>query len=243
MTLAPLSVAAQTHNTLNFGHMDQQAPSNAEPATVTPELLADMMVVHGHYADAIEAYQKLRPQTAAIYNKIGIAYQRMAKDDEAIESYGQATRLDRKFAAPYNNLGTVYFHENENMRAQQVDHAGRGEPRRSGATLARCTWPNANTATAPRPTRRRFSAGPRYLPGYRSERDSQNATPAELAKLYLTFAEIYAHAGMKTQAILYLHKAIDEGLRDRQAAGAGISSSPHRTENPEFEALVKDQQK
>ncbi len=175
VTLAPLSVAAQTHNTLNFAHVDQQAPSNAEPATVTPELLADMMVVHGHYADAIEAYQKLRPQTAAIYNKIGIAYQRMAKDDEAIESYGQATRLDRKFAAPYNNLGTVYFHENENKRAQQLY---KKSIKLDAATAP--FWSNLGAvymaerkySDGAEAYEKAFSAGPGYLPGYRSERDS-----------------------------------------------------------------------
>ena len=93
---------------------------SAEPTVVTPELLADMMVVHGHYAEAIEAYRKIRPQNAQIYNKIGIAYQRMARDEDAIANYDQATRLDRKFAAPYNNLGTVYFHQNDNKRAQQL---------------------------------------------------------------------------------------------------------------------------
>ena len=114
--------AAQTHNTLNFGHVDQQSPSSAsaEPTVVTPELRADLMVVHGNYADAIDAYRKIRPQTAAIYNKIGVAYQRMANDQAAIENYGIATKLDHKFAAPYNNMGTVYFHENDNKRAKKL---------------------------------------------------------------------------------------------------------------------------
>ena len=42
-TLAP-GAMAQTHNALNFGHVDQQSPStNAEPTTVTPESSANQL--------------------------------------------------------------------------------------------------------------------------------------------------------------------------------------------------------
>ena len=158
-SLAPGGLLAQTHNTLNFGHVDQQSPSSsAQPTVVTPELLADMMVAHGHYAEAIEAYRKIRPQNAEIYNKIGIAYQRMANDEDAIANYGQATKLDRKYAAPYNNLGTVYFHENDNKRPNNSTRSRSSWTARlhpSGATWVRSISPNTSTATAPKPTRRR----------------------------------------------------------------------------------------
>ena len=44
----------------------------------------------------------------------------------------------------------------------------------------------------------------------------QYESPDELAKMYLTFAEIYAHANMKEQAIFYLRKAFNEGFHDTQ---------------------------
>ncbi len=47
---------------------------------------------------------------------------------------------------------------------------------------------------------------------------------------------------MKTQAILYLHKAIDEGLRDRQQLAQDQQLATLHG-NPEFEALVKEQTK
>lgn len=233
---------AQTHNTLNFGHVDQQSPSsaNAEPAVVTPELMADMMVVHGHYAEAIEAYRKIRPQNAQIYNKIGIAYQRMAKDEEAIENYAQATRLDHKFAAPYNNLGTVYFHENDNKRAQQLY--------KKSIKLDAATAPFWSNLGAVYMAERRYSDGAEaYEKAYLLDPDifqeialngiAQNESPAELAKIYLTFAEIFAHAGKTTQAIYYLHKAIDEGFRDRQQLQQDQQLATLRG-NAEFDALA-----
>jgi tetratricopeptide (TPR) repeat protein len=237
---------AQTHNTLNFGHVDQQTPStSAEPAVVTPELLADLMVVHGHYAEAIEAYRKIRPQNAEIYNKIGIAYQRMANDEDAITNYGLATKLDRKFAAPYNNMGTVYFHENEIKKAQQLY--------KKSIKLDAATAPFWSNLGAVYMVQHQYSDGAEaYEKAFLLDPDifqeialngiTQAESPQELAKLYLTFAEIYAHAGMKAQAILYLHKAIDEGFKDRQQLQQDQQLATLHG-NPEFEALLTPAQK
>jgi tetratricopeptide (TPR) repeat protein len=238
---------AQTHNTLNFGHVDQQSPSstNADSTVVTPELLADLMVVRGHYAEAIDAYRKIRPQNAAIYNKIGIAYQRMANDEAAIENYGQATKLDSKFAAPYNNLGTVYFHQNDNKRAQQLY--------KKSIKLDAATAPFWSNLGAVYMAQRQYSNGAEaYEKAFLLDPDifheialngiTQNESPAELAKLYLTFAEIYAHAGMKTEAILYLHKAIDQGFNDRQQLQQDQQLATLHG-NPEFEALLTNNHK
>jgi tetratricopeptide (TPR) repeat protein len=231
---------AQTHNALNFGHVDQQTPSTTSESVVTPELLADMMAIHGNYADAIEAYRKIRPQTAEIYNKIGIAYQRMAHDEEAIANYGQATKLDRKFAPPYNNLGTVYFHENDNKRAKQFY--------KKSIKLDAATAPFWSNLGALYMVERKYSDGaeayekaflldPAIFQEIALNGIPHDETPAELAKIYLTFAEIYAHAGMKTQAMLYLHKALDEGFNDRrQLQDDQQLATLHGT--PEFDALI-----
>ena len=238
---------AQTHNALNFGHVDQQTPAStsAEPTVVTPELLADLMVVHGHYADAIEAYRKIRPQNAEIYNKIGVAYQRMANEEDAIANYGQATKLDSKFAAPYNNLGTIYFHQNNNKRAtaavQEVDQAGRSD-RSVLEQPGRGVYGGTPVQQRRRGLREGVLLDPDIFQEIAMNGIQQIESPAELAKLYLTFAEIYAHAGMKVQAILYLHKAIEEGFKDRQQLQQDQQLATLHG-NPEFEALLTPGQK
>ena len=238
--LVSSSAIAQTQNALSFRHADQQTPTASESTAVTPEVLADLMVVHGNYADGIEAYRKIRPQTAEIYNKIGIAYQRMARDQEAIENYGQATLLDRKFAAPYNNLGTVYFHQNDNKRAKQLYQ--------KSIKLDAATAPFWSNLGAVYMAERKYSDGAEaYEKAFLIDPDifqeialnglRHNESPEELAKIYLTFAEIYAHAGLKTQALLYLHKALDEGFKDRQQLRDDQQlATLHGT--PEFDQMV-----
>jgi tetratricopeptide (TPR) repeat protein len=234
---------AQTQNSLTFRHADQgPAPSasSSQPTVVTPVLLADMMVVHGRYAEAIDAYRKIKPQTAELYNKIGIAYQRMADDQGAIASYGQASHMDHKFAAPYNNLGTVYFHERDNKRAQQLY--------KKSIKLDAATAPFWSNLGAVYMAEKKYSDGAEaYEKAFLLDPDifqdialngiQQYESPQELAKLYLTFAEIYAHAGMKTQALLYLHKALDQGFNDRQQLQQDQQLATLRG-TPEFDQLV-----
>jgi tetratricopeptide (TPR) repeat protein len=92
-----LQALAQNHNLVSFGHADQQSPttaSNAELPVITPELQADMLAAHGHFHDAIDAYNKIEPQTAELLNKIGIAYQRLGMDPDAIAYFDRAARMD-----------------------------------------------------------------------------------------------------------------------------------------------------
>jgi tetratricopeptide (TPR) repeat protein len=241
--LAPRCVVAQTQNAVSFGHVDRQttpSATNPEPGVITPELLADMLVVHGRYEDAIDAYRKIRPQTAEIYNKIGIAYQRLAKDEDAIANYGQATRLDHKFAAPYNNLGTVYFHENDNKRAKQLY--------KKSIKLDAATAPFWSNLGAVYMVERKYSDGaeayekaflldPEIFEEIALNGIQQIESPQELAKIYLTFAEIYAHAGMKVEAMLYLHKALQEGFNDTQRLQQDQQLATLRG-TPEFDRIV-----
>lgn len=239
--VASVSAVAQTQNSLNFRHVDQQSPSASSGTTVaTPELQADILAVHGRYAEAIDAYRRIEPQTAQIYNKIGIAYQRMAMDEDAIANYSRATRLDRKFAAPYNNLGTVYFRQNDNKKAQQLY--------KKSIKLDAATAPFWSNLGAVYMAERKYSDGAEaYEKAFLINPDifqeialnglQHNESPQELAKMYLTFAEIYAHAGMKTEAILYVHKALDEGLQGREKLQDDQQlATLHGT--PEFDAIV-----
>ena len=252
--LASHSATAQSQNSVSFGHADfahhsDQQPSATTPAAelpvITPELRADMLSAHEQYQDAINAYEKIRPQTAEIYNKIGIAYQRLAMDDDAIAYYDRAAKLDHKFAAVYNNLGTVYFHENDNKRAQRlykksIHLDAQTAPFWSnlGAVyLAQRAYSDGAEAYE-----RAFNLDPNIFQEIALNGIHQYESPEELAKMYLTFAEIYAHAGMKVQAIDYLRKALLEGFRDTQQLQQDQQlATLHGT--PEFDQLLASQHK
>lgn len=205
------------------GALSQQSSSSesdATPPVLTPELYADLMVAHQRYDEAIAAYKKLTPQTASIYNKIGMAYQHLSMNTDARYSYLRAIKMDRKYAAAYNNLGTLEYHEKDNKHAERLY--------RKSIKLDSKTapfWSNLGAA---------YLADRKYRDGAEAYQrafilDSgifqdialngihEYASEEDLAKMNLCFAEIYAQAGMKDMALLYLRKALDEGFRDRQS--------------------------
>ena len=242
-TAGPQRALAQNHNLVSFGHADQQsstAASNNELPVITPELRADMLAAHGNYRDAIDAYDKIQPQSAEILNKIGIAYQRLGMDPDAIAYYDRAARMDHKYAAVYNNLGTVYFREDDNKRAQRFYK----KSIRLDAQMAPF-WSNLGAVYL---AQKKYSDGAEaYERAFNLDPDifrelelnglHKGASPADLAKMYICFAEIYAHAGMKAQAINYLQKALLEGFADKQQLVQDQQLASLRG-MPEFEHLV-----
>jgi tetratricopeptide (TPR) repeat protein len=247
---------AQTQNSLRFTNvaenstdhtrgtraMDQQpAPTTSEGLPViTPELRADILVAHEHYAEAIEAYRKIQPQTAELYNKIGIAYQRMAMNEEAAENYDRASHVDPKFAAAYNNLGTVYFLQRDNNRAKRLYKKSiklDAETAPYWSNLGAVYLAQKQYSDGAEAYERAFMLNPDIFQDLALNGIHQYETPQELAQMYLCFAEIYAHAGMKTQAIDFLRKALNEDAKYReQFAQDQQLATLHGT--PEFEQLI-----
>ena len=252
--LATSAATAQSQNSVSFGHTDlahhaddQQptATSASELPVITPELRADMLAAHQQYQDAIDAYEKLRPQTPEIYNKIGIAYQHLGMDDDAISYYTLASKLDHRFAAAYNNLGTVYFHENDNKRAQRLYKKSIHLDEKTApfwSNLGAVYLAQRQYSDGAEAYERAFNLNPNIFQDLALNGLQKYESPEEMAKMYLTFAEIYAHAGMKAQALDYLHKALLQGFHDMQQLQQDQQlATLHGT--PEFDQLLASQHK
>lgn len=219
------SHVATAQRLLSVVSTDRQQPSSASTAkdelpVLTPEVDADLLAAHKRYEDAIIAYKNLTPQTAAIYNKIGMAYQRLAMYSDARYYYTRAMKMDRKFAAPYNNLGTIEYHEKDNKHAERLY---RRSIKLSPSTAA--FWSNLGAV---------YLAEKKYHDGAEAYQrafmlDSsifddialnglhEFSSNEDMAKMYLCFAGIYAQAGLKAEAVDYLRKALLEGFHDRQS--------------------------
>lgn len=74
----------------------------------TPEELGDSLEAHQRYQAAIAAYRQDPHPSAAVWNKMGIAYQMMFNLKDAIRCYKESLHHDSKSPMVYNNLGTVY---------------------------------------------------------------------------------------------------------------------------------------
>ncbi len=90
--------------------------------TPTPEQVADSLMAHQRYQAAIEEYKKAPNKSAAAWNKMGVAYQLLLNQDEAIRCYQAALKLDPRNAVVMNNLGTIYVSRKEYSKAEKAYH-------------------------------------------------------------------------------------------------------------------------
>lgn len=79
-----------------------------QPQQLTPEELGDLHEVRGRYRAAVAAYAKVEQPSAAVWNKMGIAYQMFFAWEDALRCYKQAHRLAPRDSRILNNLATVY---------------------------------------------------------------------------------------------------------------------------------------
>lgn len=63
------------------------------PQSLNSEALGDLYIVRHRYQAAIAAYSKAPQTTAAVWDKIGVAYQMLFDDRDAIHCYQQALKL------------------------------------------------------------------------------------------------------------------------------------------------------
>jgi tetratricopeptide (TPR) repeat protein len=242
------SYSAVANDTFPAGHASQQ-PSTSAPAPqipqLTPETIADLLVVHQKYLDAIAAYQKLNPKTALIYDKIGAAYEHMLMDDDAKASFERALKMNKKFAEAYNNLGTVYYHQKDYDKAEHLYKKAISLNKTDAAVysnlgalyLARNKFRDGAEAY-----QRAFILDSNIFQKIAETGIPNNESIVDLANMNFCFAKIYAQAGMNNLAIEYLRKAIVEGFHDKVGLQQDQEFAGLRG-MPEFQQLISSERK
>jgi tetratricopeptide (TPR) repeat protein len=114
---------------------DSMLPTATTPQTVattpigpptlmhaTPEQEGDALEARQRYQAAIGAYAKDPHPSAAVWNKMGIAYQMMFNTKDAARCYRESIKLDSKNAMVLNNMGTMYDSIKEYSAAEKMYH-------------------------------------------------------------------------------------------------------------------------
>jgi tetratricopeptide (TPR) repeat protein len=208
--LIAVSASAQPSNT--------SAQSASEISTTAPELTADLLSAHQHYAEAISAYTKLEPRTAAVYNKIGLCYEHMSLFPQAQQNYEAAIKLDANYAPAINNLGTVYYQSRSYKQAERLYHRAIKLDQQNAAfwgNLGAVYLANKKYSNGAEAYQHAFSLNSNILEDIDINGILARGGDVDLAKMNLTFAQIYADAGMKAQAIAYLQRALRASDADK----------------------------
>ncbi len=194
------------------------SPSAASVPILTPEMRGDIYMARKMYREAIDKYREV-PESAVTDNKIGIAFHQLLQLSLAKRSYERAIQLDPSYAEATNNLGTIYYATKNYGRA--ISYYKRSL-KRSPATAP--VYANLGAAYFAKKDYKHSSVY--YSEALKLDPDVfehhsgfgtllQERTITEMALFHLYLAKTYAKAGAQDRALLYLRKALEEGVKDR----------------------------
>jgi tetratricopeptide (TPR) repeat protein len=215
--------------------------SSTSPKVRTPDLppisdetRGDIYMARKMYLDAIDMYRSGPNNSAVLANKIGIAFHQMLQLQLAKKNYERAIKLDPKYPEAINNLGTIYYANKSYRRAISCyKRALRvGQPSASiYSNLGSAYFARRDYKVATVYYEKALQLDPLVFEHHSSFGTlMQERTVDERAKFHLYLAKMYAQSGDKTHALIYLRKALEEGVKDRQKI----------PEMPEFATLKTD---
>jgi tetratricopeptide (TPR) repeat protein len=230
----PETLRASTSTMVPASTLVVPAP-NQSPNVVrlSPEMRGDIYMARKMFREAIEKFREC-PPSAAVDNKIGIAFHQLLQLELAKRSYQAAMKLDPKFPQPVNNLGTVYYSQRNYGKAMKFYRKALRLDDNSASV-----WVNLGSAYfakhdikhAAECYDKAMQLDPEVFE-HRSQYGTllQERTVEDRAKFHLYLAKAYAQRGDKEKALIYLRKALEEGLKERK----------NLPDMPEFASLKTD---
>ena len=237
VSLAPFSAAAQqnpaTGSDLRASVSHTPLTSPASPPLST-EMRGDIYMARKMYREAIDMYRQGPAESAILENKVGIAFHQMLQLDLAKKNYERAVKLNPKYPEAINNLGTIYYAQNNYRRAiSYYKRALRysGPSASIDANLGAAYFSRKDYKRATEWYDRALQLDPDIFEHHSTFGTLlQERTIAERATFHLYLAKSYAKSGAKDRALIYLRKALEEGCKERKKI----------PEMPEFASLKTD---
>jgi tetratricopeptide (TPR) repeat protein len=200
---------------------------------LTLEMRGDIYMARKQFRDAIDIFHEC-PESAVIENKIGIGYHQLYELKLAKKSYQKAIKLNSKYAEAVNNLGTVYYAERSFRKSiKYYKRALKLQPASASiwANLGSAYFAKHDFKHAAKAYDQALTLDPMVF-DHHSQYGTllQERTLEDRAKFHMYLAKAFAQRGDKEKAVLYLRKALEEGIKDR-------SKIP---EIPEFASLKTD---
>ncbi|HEV2201886.1 MAG TPA: tetratricopeptide repeat protein [Bryobacteraceae bacterium] len=205
----------------------------------------DIYMARKMYREAIETYMQA-PASAAILNKIGIAYHQLADLDNAGKYYQRAIKLDPKFVDAVNNLGTVYYSKKSYRRAiaefRKVLNV-KPDAASTWANLANAYFERKQYDLSTDALQKALELDPNVLESHSSVGSLvQDRNVADRAKYHYYLAKSLAKKGQNADALIYIRKALEEGFKERQKFQEEPEFAGLR-DDPEFKQLMATEPK
>jgi tetratricopeptide (TPR) repeat protein len=215
----------------------------AKPIPLTPDQRGDIFMARKMYREAIEQYRQM-PETAQILNKLGIANHQLTDLEKAKRYYERAIRANPRYSEAVNNLGTVFYAMRSYRRAvKQYQKALQLSPESASV------YSNLGTAYFARKMYREaveaYQQAIKLDPDVFEHKSSfgvlmQESRVEERARFHYHLAKLFAQAGMKERALLFIRKALEEGFKEPKRFLEEPEFADVR-EMPEFQLMMAQQ--
>ncbi len=213
---------------------DAPLPSANAPTNLSNETRGDIYMARKMYREAIDMYRQGPGNSPILANKIGIAFHQMSKLDLALKNYRHAVKLNPRYPEAINNIGTIYYAQRDYGRSiKYYKRALKFDPDSASlySNLGSAYFGRKDYKLATETYMHALQLDPDVFEHHSNfgtlmmERDVE-----ERATYHLYMAKMYAKTGANDRALLYLRKALEEGIKDRDKIPA----------IPEFASLKKD---
>jgi tetratricopeptide (TPR) repeat protein len=216
-------------------------PAVKSPSNITPELRGDIYMARKMYREAIDMYRECPPGSPIIANKIGIAFHQMLQLDLAKKNYERAIKLNPKYSEAINNLGTIYYSQKSYRRAIGLYKRALRYSQPSAsiyANLGAAYFARKDLKDAMQCYEEALKLDPDVFEHHSTFGTiMQERTVAERATFHLYLAKMYAKSGANERALIYLRKALEEGVKDRDKIPAMPEFATLKT-SPAFKQLM-----
>lgn len=244
---APASGGSAAPSALLPAHAPPETTAAAQTGSLpnaTPEQIGDSFEARQRYQAAAAAYAKDPHPTAAIWNKMGIAYQMMFNLREATRCYKESLRLDAKNAMVLNNLATVDDSLKDYSAAEHLYHRALKIDPNSPLILK-----NLGTNLL---VRHKYSKGwrayeeamkldPTVFADHESPTVANPTSIKERGAMNYFMARGCVRMGQTECALQYLRMALNEGYTTVKKVSEDADFASLR-DNPAFKQLVAEQQ-
>lgn len=214
------------------------------PHDATPEALeakGDDLRARKLYLDAVDYYQAAltkKPNNAALYNKVGIAYLLIQRWQDSKKNFEHAIKADRNYSDAYNNLGVIFYIgkkygkaiDRYNKAIQIRDDAASYYSNLGAALFSKKEFEKSVMA---------YSHAMQLDPDVfertsRAGVAAQMSKPEDRAHYDYVVAKLYAKMGIADRSLEYLRKALEEGYKSinnvyKDEEFSGIRKDPRFT--------------
>jgi len=217
--------------------MRSVAPPPPDATVERLEQRGDELRAEKLYLDAADYYRaalQKKPESAVLYNKLGINDLLLRRFSPAKKDFEHALKIDRSYADACNNLGVVFYIEKKYGKAisrYQQAIRWRDDAASFYSNLGAAYFSKKDFENSVRAYSKALQLDPDVFDrSSRSGVAAQMSKPEDRAHYDYVVARLYAKMGQADRSLEYLRKALEEGYKDIDAV----------YKDQEFASLRKD---